>query len=124
MFSLAEEMVQSNGRWRYSSARRWPNFKTAALNHSATLPAVEIIMIFCSRQDPRGRFATLLLPFCVAVPLQCVGNQGINAGCCLTQHARQHVAVEVQCNADLAMPQALYASAQQGERVRDRETVT
>jgi hypothetical protein len=41
MFSPAEEMVQSNGRWRYSSARRWPNFKTAALNHSATLPCRE-----------------------------------------------------------------------------------
>ena len=44
-------------------------FKTAALNHSATLPRVEIIMIFLFSTRHGGLFATALLPFHVSVSL-------------------------------------------------------
>jgi hypothetical protein len=37
-------------------------FKTAALNHSATLPAVEITSISSGANENKTEFATILLP--------------------------------------------------------------
>src|SRR6476620_4334839 len=81
-------------------------FKTAALNHSATLPYFEIIELFCSQHKNKTSFATALLPFRFA-SLHGVLQGGVHQCRSLGLHPRQNVAVEIKRDPDLAVPKTL-----------------
>jgi len=52
-------------------------------------------------------FATALLPIAFRPPVYCSLQSGVNALGCIFLHSRQDVAIKVQRDADLGMPETL-----------------
>jgi hypothetical protein len=83
-----------------------PVFKTGALNHSATLPGVEIARLFVTARRTYRGLTTDLLPFVIAIVYG--GSQrAVNRRCGLALHIRHQVAVDVHSDGDRGMAEPL-----------------
>jgi hypothetical protein len=75
---------------RHQAGRGFLNFKTGALNHSATLPTFENAWLFGAKRRPNQDFRTALLPNVFAL-VYCCPQRAVNRCRSLALHIRHQV---------------------------------
>jgi hypothetical protein len=82
-----------------------PVFKTGALNHSATLPCVEVVQLFIGMQRTYEDSATALLPNVVGALVYGRPEHDVNRRGRISLHIRHQMAVGIHGDRDARMPE-------------------